>query len=124
MNRALVLMALSLFLAACGTSPAKDDSPASDLDALVASVKENAPKRTLPNGKIYCVEDSKNNDERDDCALDLEDLVWLRERDLARVVRVVEQGIERLRRQRSPCGWWGRTFGLDRCDPSAPVDDR
>lgn len=121
MNQLLVIGAMMLCLAACGTQRTKDDAPASDLVALKASVQENLPRRTLPNGKIYCAELAATNDDRDECTLDLEDLVFMLTKDRERALRVLGQGIERLERARRPCGAWARFWGLDRCDPGAPV---
>jgi hypothetical protein len=71
----------------------------------------------LPNGKIYCVEDARTDGERDDCALDLEDLVFLLHQDGKRTIQSLDKAIERLKLQRNPCGFFARVFRVDRCTP-------
>jgi hypothetical protein len=117
MNRLSVIVLTALFLTACASSPAKDDSPASDLDALNSGIRQTLPDRHLSNGKDYCVEDARTEGERDDCALDLEDLVFMLKQDGKAAIDLVGKAVNRLKLQRTPCGFFARTFRVERCDP-------
>jgi hypothetical protein len=102
----LIVLA-ALFLPACGTQPVRDDSPASDLAALKANAERHLAPRTLPNGKVYCVELAETERAQDDCALDLEDLAYLSEQDKARALVLIRQGVKRLELSRLPtCKWY------------------
>lgn len=91
LRRNLLTVAISLFLSACVTSPAKDDLPASDLEATKAALQRQLKPRTLPNGKLYCIEDSATQTQHDDCAEDLQELAWLSERDKKRASELADK---------------------------------
>lgn len=117
MSRLFASALIVLSLTACVSSPPKDAAPASDLDALMSGVKRNAAPRTLPNGKLYCVEDARTEGQRDNCALDLEDGFFLSEQDKARTIGFIEQAVARLKLARNPCGFWAKALRRDRCTP-------
>ncbi len=115
MNRRLLFALIVLSLTACGRHSVRDDSPASDLDALVSSVERDLWIRRLPNGKEYCAELSRTRKELDECAGDLEDTLFLANRDKERARTTLRTGIERLKLARNPCSAWERVFRADRC---------
>lgn len=115
MNLKLLLVLTVLSLTACATPRVHDASPASDLDVLVANVRKNASKVLLPNGKEYCVELVKTNDELDDCATDLEDALFNANRRGESQIETVEKFVNRERLRRNPCGFWKRTFQSAKC---------
>lgn len=115
MNLKLLLVLTMLSLTACGMRSVRDDSPASDLDALVSSVERDLWIRRLPNGKEYCAELSRTRKELDECAGDLEDTLFLANRDKERAKNTLRTGIQRLKLARNPCSVWERMFRADRC---------
>lgn len=106
-----------LCLTACGTQPVKDDSPASDLDALVANVSKDGKRVLLPNGKEYCFELSRTEEQHDDCTADLEDALFEANERGERQVGTVEKFAARERLRRNPCNAWERLWRYDRCRP-------
>jgi hypothetical protein len=100
----LVILAMSL-LPACAHS-VRDDSPASDLDALVSSVSRDLKVRMLPNGREYCAELAKTERAQDECLGDLEDLAYASNRDKQRAAATLEKGVKRIKLARNPCRWW------------------
>lgn len=109
MNLKLLIVLSALFLTACAGHTVRDDSPASDLDALVSSVGRDLKTRTLPNGKEYCAELAKTEDAQDECTGDLEDGFWAGNRDKERAMATLRTGVERIKLALSPCRWfqWG-----------------
>lgn len=103
MNLRLLLVLIVLFLSACGTRTVRDDSPASDLDALVSSVSRDLQPRLLPNGKEYCAELATTERAQDECMGDLEDVVFVSNRDKERGLGTLRTGVERLKLARAPC---------------------
>lgn len=103
MNLRLLLVLIVLSLTACATRSARDDSPASDLDALVANVTRDLRPTLLPNGKEYCAELARTERQKDDCTGNLEDAVFAGNRDKARAESTLRTGVERIRLARSPC---------------------
>lgn len=97
---------IALFLAACATPSARDDSPSSDLDALVQTAERNLPNRTLPNGRQYCAELAATEGEQDDCMGDLEALNLVRVKDRDRTLQQLRSGANRIKATRVTCGWW------------------
>lgn len=108
-------MLLFAILTACSGQPVKDDSPASDLLALKANAERDLKPRTLPNGKLYCFEDSTTEGKQDTCTGDLEDTLFKSEQDKARGLAGIIKGIERLMLQRNPCGFFRRIFQRSEC---------
>lgn len=115
MIRLLLLVLTVLCLQACGTRTVKDDSPASDLDALVQGAERNLRPTLLPNGKEYCLEDARTEAQQDTCAGDLEDALWSSNRDKERAVRDIRTGTQRIKLSRNPCGVFGRVFRSNEC---------
>ncbi len=99
-----VILALSL-LPACAHS-VRDDSPASDLDALVSSVSRDLKPRLLPNGKEYCAELATTERAQDECLGDLEDGLYASNRDKERASTTLVNGVKRIKLARNPCRWW------------------
>ena len=106
---------LTLLISGCGTHSVKDDSPASDLDALVTSVRSNAKPVLLPNGKEYCAEEAATEAEQVDCLGDLEDGLYNANKKLHRSFEIVEKGADRIRLSRNPCGVFKRLFNPRDC---------
>lgn len=117
MNLKLPLVLCALFPTACATPLAKDDSPASDLDVLVANVRKDGNRVNLPNGKEYCFELSRTEDAQDDCTGDLEDALFNANERGERQVTTVEKFANREKLRRNPCTVWERMFRVDRCRP-------
>lgn len=115
MNLRLLCVLIALFLTACGTTIAKDDAPASDLDAYVLSVKRGSQPVMLDNGKDYCMELSDTEDAQDDCGGDLEDALYTANKKLLQLYKDAVKFTDRLRLARNPCGFLARTFRVDRC---------
>lgn len=114
MNRKLLVALVALSLTACAPRIVKDDLPASDLDVLVANVRKTTAPTLLPNGKEYCAELARTEDEQDDCAGDLEDALYNGNRKGERTRATVEKYAARERLRRNPCNALQRTF-LKRC---------
>lgn len=93
----------------------RDDSPASDLQAIQANAERDLKPRTLPNGKLYCFEDSKTEGQQDECTGDLEDTLFKSEQDKARGLAGIIKAVERLKLQRNPCGFFKRIFNRSEC---------
>lgn len=102
--RLLSVVAALCLLAGCAHF-VRDDSAASDLDALQASVDQEMHPRTLASGKEYCAEDAKTEEAQDQCLGDLEDLVFTLNRSMERGAELVKKGLERIRSSQHPCGW-------------------
>lgn len=116
MNPKLLFVLPVLFLTACGPRIVKDDAPASDLDALVANVSKTSAPTLLPNGKEYCAELARTEDEQDECMGDLEDALYNSNRKGERTLATVEKFATRERLRRNPCNLVERMF-LARCKP-------
>ena len=115
MIQRFLFVVIALSLTACAMRTVKDGSPASDLDALVATVKRDSRVVTLPgNGKEYCLEDSKTEKAQDACAGELEDALYTANRRLERQPVTVEKFATRERLRRNPCNVFQRAF-LKRC---------
>ena len=115
MNLKLLFVMPVLFLILGCAHSIKDDSPASDVDVLVANVKANSAKVLLPNGREYCAEESRTQQALDDCTGDLEDALFTANRRASSVVSLVVRFAARERLRRNPCSLWERIRGVDRC---------
>lgn len=104
MNLRPLLVLIVLCLTAGCAHSVKDDSPASDLDALERTVGRDLQTRRLPNGKEYCAELARTEDQQDACMGDLEDGFFQSNRDKERALRSLRNGLERIRQARNPCG--------------------
>ena len=115
MNLRLLFAMLALFLIPGCARSVKDDSPASDLDVLVANVKANGAKVLLPNGKEFCAEEARTEQAQDECMGDLEDALFNGNRRSERVVRLVERFAARERLRRNHCSLLERITRAARC---------
>ena len=115
MNLKLLFVILALCLLPACAHSVKDDSPASDLDALVANAKRDLRKTTLPNGKEYCAEDAVLDEDKDKCTADLEDGLFNSNKDKALGLRNIEKGVKRIKLALNPCGFWKRLFRDQSC---------
>lgn len=106
MNLKLLLVLSVVLLTGCVSPSVRDDSPASDLDALVTSVRPDLVKTVLPNGKEYCAELATTERQQDDCLGDLEDGLFSANRDKARALNTLLKGVARLKLARAPCRWY------------------
>lgn len=116
MTPRLLLVLIVMFLTACGTRTMRDDSPASDLDALVNSVSRDLRPRLLPNGREYCAELALTQRAHDECTGDLEDALYSANRDKERADRTLRTGVARIKLSRNPCGRLAKFFRLSRCN--------
>ena len=117
MNLKLLIVLTAAFLTACAPHSVKDDSPASDLDVLVANVTKTTQPTLLPNGREYCAELAVDEDAQDDCMGDLEDALYAANRKAERTLRTVTDYAARERLRRNPCSWWEKLIRRDRCEP-------
>jgi len=111
----LVIGAMLLFLTACAGLPAKDDSPANDLQALMGSLTRDAEPRHYASGKDYCVEEAFTGKQMENCAVEGEDLKFLLEGDKQRMLKTAGNAVKRLELVRNPCNWMEKLFRVDRC---------
>lgn len=81
-------------------------SPQTDFDALASNAKRDLAPRTLPNGKLYCMELSKSEKAQDSCGGDLEDTLLGSETDKQVGLANLLKGIERIRLSINPCRFW------------------
>ena len=102
MTRKLLPVLAVLFLSACGTHIARDDSPASDLTTLQANAERDLAPRVLPNGKAYCLELAATEGAQDTCAGWLEDGFYQAEQDKARGLANITLAVRRLALERLP----------------------
>lgn len=124
MIRLLLSALIVLFLTACAGRTVKDVSPASDLDALERIAERNLRPTLLPNGKEYCLEESRIQSQQDECAGNLEDALWSSNRDKERALRDIRRAIQRIRISRNPCNILGRLFNRDRCSVTSIESSR
>lgn len=117
MNRLSLIVLIVLLLPACATHTAKGDSLASDLDAYAANVKRVGKPVMLPNGKDYCAELARTDEQQDACTGDLEDGLYQANKIILNLVWMGVQFTERLRLQRDPCNLIERAFTPSRCQP-------
>lgn len=104
--------------------PARDDSPASELQALGSNAETDLAPRTLPNGLLYCFEDSETEGDQDTCTADLEDLAYGSEADKARALAAIRLGIRRLElMQRPACRWYQVRCTLERRALQQEIED-
>lgn len=106
MNLKLLFVMTALCLLVGCVHSVRDDSPASDLDALVSGVSRDLRTRTLPNGKEYCAELAKTEDQQDQCLGDLEDGFFQSNRDKERALKTLRTGVQRIKLSRTPCRWY------------------
>lgn len=93
----------------------KDDSPASDVDALLANVRKTTRPTLLPNGKEYCLEDAATEDAQDACSGDLEDAVHVGNLKADKTFKTVEDFARAEKLRRNPCGMFKRMFKPAQC---------
>ena len=108
MNLKLLPVLIALCLSACATTSPKGELPVSDLDAFRANVQMQAKRQTLPNGKEYCAELARTDEQQEDCLGDLEDGLWHANNRIESIARQVYNFVARMKLQRNPCKWWQR----------------
>ena len=109
LTRLSLTFALSLSLTACATSPARDVRPATDLQVLRLGVDALTQPR-LPAGDVQRLEDAATVGQAWDYAADLEDALWLSNRDKANLRTFVEKASAAIEESRLPaCRWWQRS---------------
>lgn len=118
MNRKLLIVLCALCLTACGPHIVRDGAPANDLNVLQANVRKDGSPVLLPNGKEYCAEIARTEDEQDDCLGDLEDALFNANRRGERQVETVEKFVARERLRRNPCGFFRSIFFRSKCEIS------
>ena len=111
----LLLVLFVLSLSGCATTSGRGDSPASDLDALVANAERDLRKTLLPNGKEYCAEDSVTDEQKDSCTGDLEDGLFNSNQDKALGLKNLKRGVKRIKLSLNPCGFWKKLFRDQNC---------
>lgn len=100
---------LLAFLTACATSPASDVRPATDLQVLRLGVDALTQPR-LPAGDVQRLEDAATVGQAWDYAADLEDALWLSNRDKANLRTFVDKATAAIEQSRLPeCRWWQRS---------------
>lgn len=82
---------------------------------LEANVRKTTTRTKLPNGKEYCAELARTEDEQDDCMGDLEDALFTSNNKLGRTLNTVVEFIHDERNRRRPCGFFARIFQRERC---------
>lgn len=82
---------------------------------LLANVAKTTRPTLLPNGREYCAELAKSEDEQDDCMGDLEDALYNANRNGERTKLTVDNFVARERLRRNPCSWWERFMHRARC---------
>lgn len=115
MNPKLPIVLCALFLTACATHSVKDDSPANDLDVLLANVGKTTKPTLLPNGRMYCAELARTEDEQDACMGDLEDALHDANTRAVKTFQTVVNFAAREKLRRSPCGALRKLFTPARC---------
>lgn len=115
MTYRLLPVLLALCLSACGTRLPKDDAPASDLDVLGLSVRQQSRPVLLPNGREYCAELSNSQKEMDSCTGDLEDALYNSNRRAERTSQTVDRFIQREKLRRDPCNALEKVFSRKKC---------
>lgn len=111
----LLSFLILLFLSACGTSPVKDDLPASpELDVLVLGVETMAKKRE-PAGDVKRAEDAQNVGDVWGLAMDLEEVDWLHEEDKLNIVEFVTKAVERIKESYRECSQLDRFLNRREC---------
>lgn len=107
--RLWLTFALLASLTACATSPVHDARPATDLQVLRLGVQALTEPRS-PAGSIQRLEDAATVGETWDYAGDLEDALWLSNRDKANLRTFVEKATAAIETSRLPeCRWWQRS---------------
>lgn len=101
-----LLLAIVLSTPGCATSPARDAPPATDLQVLRLGVKAlTEPRR--PAGDVQHLDEAETEGEVWDYAGDVEEALWLAERDKARVRTFVDEATAAIEESRlPPCRWW------------------
>ena len=82
------------------------------------NVAKTTKPTLLPNGKEYCAELARTEDEQDDCMGDLEDALFNANRKGELTQQTLDKFIAREKLRRNPCGFFARMFAA-RCKNSA-----
>lgn len=113
MIQKLLVVTLGLCLASCSSLRKREELLASDLAAIQAIVNEELRPRLLSNGLEYCLETALTEGARDECSLELEDALWLSNKDKARTLRFINKAIERIHVDSKNCQKWRRCVVTD-----------
>jgi hypothetical protein len=127
--RIWMLLCASAGLLSCGTLPARDVRPATDLDLLTIGVEELTRERE-PQSRVTRAEDVTTVEEAGELLIALEDVDWLHEDDKRRLRRFVTRSVERIRISlEPPCQWWNVSCKMDQrgrrqdLEPPEPLPD-
>lgn len=105
-TRLWLICALALSLTACATSPVHDARPATDLQVLRLGVQALTEPRA-PAGSVQRLEDAATVGETWDYAGDLEDALWLSNRDKLNLRQFVNKATAAIEASRLPeCRWF------------------
>ena len=108
LTRLSLTFALALSLTACARSPVRDVLPATDLQVLRLGVQALTEPRS-PAGSVQRLEDAATVGQAWDYAGDLEDALWLSNRDKGNLRTFVEKASAAIETSRLPeCRWWQR----------------
>lgn len=123
----LLLGAMLLLTAACGSLPKRADSRASDLEQLQLGVEMLGRQKREPAGSIKHPDEAETNQQLMDVALDLDDALWLSEGDKGLMVEFVQRSVLIIAKSRlNDCAWYGwrcrarQAALLDRLGPREP----
>jgi hypothetical protein len=106
LTRLSLLCGLLLSLTACGLLRGKDVRPATDLQVLRLGVQALTEPRT-PAGDVQRLEDAATVGQAWDYAGDLEDALWLSNRDKANLRQFVNKATAAIEASRLPeCRWF------------------
>ena len=101
----LIIGCALMFLTSCASLPARDESPATDLELLRLGVEQLTRERQ-PQGPVTRVEDATNGQELFNLGIALEDTNWLQNDDKRRIRTFVDKGTRRIEASRFQCRWW------------------
>lgn len=101
----LIIGCALIFLTSCASSPAKDASPATDLELLRLGVEQLTRERQ-PQGPVTRAEDARTGQELFGLTIALEDTNWLQNDDKRRTRTFVDKATRRIEATRITCSWW------------------
>ena len=70
----------------------------------MSNARRDLAPRTLPNGKLYCMELARTEKAQDQCGGDLEDTLLSSETDKQVGLSNLERAVERIKLSINPCG--------------------
>lgn len=112
----------SLFLASCGSLPARDVKPETDLEVLRLGVEQLTRERQ-PTGAIQRAEDAQDGEQLFGLTIALEDTNWLQNDDKRRIREFVDKATRRIALSRLPsCSWYEFACNRRRRDLTREID--